>query len=320
MRSDTTEVIDYDANDYDYRGYWEGRDYEHWAEQRVLRRLVPKLGRPAWFADFGGAFGRNTVHYLPFAARSVIMDYSATNLSNAGDRYAGDIASGRLHLVRCDINKVPFRDFSFEAAIVVRVLHHLSDLGRGLTEMSRTIGGSWLLDVPIKHHVLGLARGMRQRQIRTVIDPAPVAMGVTDERFWNFQLPAVRSRLAEIGWRTSVAASVNNFRQWEKIVPPPASRIARPLVQGMEVVAQSFGKGWLGPSQFLLSRRNDPVQPHFDRPGSDPGGLSAPLAELARRVVCPSCLVKLQWTEETACCAKCTAVFKRRGAFWDFVA
>ena len=44
-------TIDYDANGYDYQDYWAGRDYERWAEDRVLRRLVPKLGRQRWFAD-----------------------------------------------------------------------------------------------------------------------------------------------------------------------------------------------------------------------------------------------------------------------------
>ncbi|MFD0599971.1 hypothetical protein ACFQZ4_52925 [Catellatospora coxensis] len=46
MQTTPIDVIDYDANGYDYREYWSGRDYELWAEQRVLRRLVPKLGRP----------------------------------------------------------------------------------------------------------------------------------------------------------------------------------------------------------------------------------------------------------------------------------
>src|SRR4029079_978273 len=119
-------------------------------------------------------------------------DYSATNLRNAGDRYAAEVAAGRLHLIRCDLYRIPFRDFAFDAAMVVRVLHHLSEVDRGLTEMSRTIGGRWLVDVPIKHHVLGLARGLRSGQLRDVRSPDPVAMGV-EERFWNFQLGAVRA-------------------------------------------------------------------------------------------------------------------------------
>jgi len=50
----TRAVIDYDDDDYDYREHWQGREYEQWAEHRILSRLVPRLGRPGWFADLGG--------------------------------------------------------------------------------------------------------------------------------------------------------------------------------------------------------------------------------------------------------------------------
>ncbi|MDI1461952.1 class I SAM-dependent methyltransferase [Catellatospora sp. KI3] len=318
MQTKPVEVIDYDANGYDYRSYWSGRDYEFWAEDRVLRRLVPKLGRPRWFADFGGAFGRNAGHYLPHAEHSVIMDYSATNLRNAGDRYAAEVAAGRLHLIRCDLYRIPFRDFAFDAAMVVRVLHHLSDLDRGLTEMSRTIGGQWLVDVPIKHHVLGLARGLKGGDLRRVRGPEPVAMGV-EEPYWNFQLRAVRARLGAMGWRTALGASVNNFRQWEKVAPAKATKLARPLVHGMEVVAQTAGRGWWGPSQFVLGRRNDPAAPAYDRLRQHGDDLAPHVADLARRVVCPQCVSRLDWTPDTATCARCQVVFPRQGAFWDFV-
>jgi hypothetical protein len=317
MQTTPIEVIDYDANGYDYRQYWSGRDYELWAEQRVLRRLVPKLGRPAWFADFGGAFGRNTGHYLPRTEHAVILDYSATNLRNAGERYAAEVTAGRLHLVRADLYRIPFRDFAFDAAMVVRVLHHLSELNRGLTEMSRTVGGCWLVDVPIKHHVLGLARGLRSGQLREVRSPQPVAVGV-EEQFWNFQLGAVRERLGDLGWRTSLGASVNNFRQWERAVPR-AARLARPFVHGMEIVAQTCGRGWWGPSQFLLARRNDPARPAYDRPGGHTADLPPELAGLARRVICPACVSRLDWSLQTATCTRCDQTYHRRGAYWDLV-
>jgi SAM-dependent methyltransferase len=159
-----TGIADYDSNGYDYRAYWDGRDYEQMAEDRALRRLVPRLGRAQWFVDFGGGFGRNAAHYRSRAARYVIVDYSATNLTNASHVLADDISAGRAFLVRADLNALPFVDAAFDAAIVVRVLHHLPELDRAMAEMGRVVAGRWLIDVPIKHHVLGVVRGLMRRE------------------------------------------------------------------------------------------------------------------------------------------------------------
>src|SRR4051812_26900738 len=150
-------TIDYDANDFDYQNYWDGRDYEQWSEDRVLRRLVPRLAPSPWVVDFGGAYGRNAPYYLPMAAHAVILDYSATNLANAARRNAAYAA--KLSLIRCDLNAIPFADFAFDAAIVVRVLHHLPNIDQALAEMGRCVRCRWLVDIPIKHHLLGMVRG-----------------------------------------------------------------------------------------------------------------------------------------------------------------
>src|SRR5262245_20593529 len=214
-------IADYDSGGYDYRSYWSGRDYERWAEERALRRLVQGLGPARWLADFGGGFGRNAVHYRELAQHYVLVDYSTTNLANAAERLAGDVAGGRAFLVRADLNRLPFVDGAFDAALVVRVLHHLSDLDGALTEMGRTIAGNWLLDVPIKHHVLGLVRAAAGRRLETVRDAAPIATGTTDQPFWNFSLTAVRRTLRRLGWDTALAASVNNLRRWDRALPEP---------------------------------------------------------------------------------------------------
>ena len=132
-------VADYDSNDYDYQTFWTGRDYEQWAETVVLTRLMRELGPSEWFADFGGGFGRNAVHYRDWVAHAVLIDYSVTNLVRAGELYAEDVAAGRLHLVRADLAALPFVDSAFDASMTVRVLHHLADIERAVDEMLRTV-------------------------------------------------------------------------------------------------------------------------------------------------------------------------------------
>jgi SAM-dependent methyltransferase len=309
-----TEIADYDSNGYDYRAYWHGRDYEQMAEDRALRRLVPRLGRSQWFADFGGGFGRNAAHYRSRAARYVIVDYSATNLANASHMLAEDVSAGRAFLVRADLNALPFVDAAFDAAIVVRVLHHLPDLERAMAEMGRVVGGRWLIDVPIKHHVLGVARGVVRREWHTVLGPDPVRTTAGAEPFWNFQLAAVRRLLLRYGWQTRVAASVNNLRRWDRGLSRRTAGALRPAALVIEALVQRCGIGWWGPNQFVLAERSAPVRGN----GATTTRVWPGAPAIAAVLACPRCHGGLVWSADAASCMDCPGRYERVDAYWDF--
>jgi ubiquinone/menaquinone biosynthesis C-methylase UbiE len=310
-------VADYDSNDYDYQTFWAGRDYEQWAETQVLARLMRVLGPSEWFADFGGGYGRNAEHYRDWAAHAVLVDYSVTNLNHAGDLHAADVSAGRLHLVRADLAALPFVDRAFDGAMTVRVLHHLADVEAAVDETLRTIRARALFDVPIKHHVLARARALRSKaKRRQVADADPVQVGRTAEKFWTFQLDAVRSLIDRAGFDTTVAASVNNFRRWDQHIPDPAVRLLSVPMRGLERAAQRAGRGWWGPNQFVIASRRSPEAANL---AAAPATVGPQLAALARRMRCPSCAGALTWTPQRATCPTCSAEFERRGAFWDFV-
>jgi len=309
----SNEIADYDSNGYDYRSYWDGRDYERMAEDRALHRLVPKLGRPRWLVDLGGGFGRNAAHYRSHATRYVIVDYSATNLVNASTLLAEDIAAGHAFLVRADLNALPFVDAAFDAGLVIRVLHHLPDIDRALSEMGRVIGGRWLVDVPIKHHLLGLLRGVVRGGWRAVRGPQPVRTTAGAEPFWNFQLDAVRRRLSECGWQTRLAASVNNLRRWDRRLPARAVRVLGPVALLLESLAQRLGTGWWGPNQFVLAERREPV--HRNGPAIR---LAPGMASIAAILACPRCHGELVWSAGEASCVDCPGRYRRLDGYWDF--
>ena len=297
------QIADYDSNDYDYRTYWDGRDYEQWAEQRVLHRLVPLLGTPEWLVDFGGGYGRNARHYRHRARHYVIADGSANNLRTAAVELAPDIAAGRAFLVRCDLNALPFREHAFDAALVVRVLHHLSDLDGALARMAGAVGGRFLLDVPIKHHVLARVRGAAN-------GPDPVCTGTSEHPFWNFRLSAVRTTLTRAGWHTRPVASVNNLRRWDRHLSPGLVRTLTPGVRLAELGLQRLGRGWWGPSQFLLAQR----VPARTAVSEVPPGVPA----LAPRMCCPACRGRLAWSPAVATCLTCRTPYRWDGAVWQF--
>jgi SAM-dependent methyltransferase len=300
------QIADYDSNDYDYRTYWDGREYERWAEQRALHRLVPLLGTPQWLVDFGGGYGRNARHYRDRARYYVIADGSANNLHAAAEELRGDVAAGRAFLVQCDLNALPFQEYAFDAALVVRVLHHLSDIETGLAQMAAAVGGRFLLDVPIKHHVLALARSRA-----AISGPAPLRTGTSEYPFWNFRLSTIRASLARSGWHSRPVASVNNLRRWDRRLPVPVVRTLTPAVRLAELGMQRVGRGWWGPSQFLMAQR---VPPRRMAVPEVPPGVPA----LAARMCCPACRGRLAWSPAVATCLTCRTRYPWDGAVWRF--
>lgn len=310
----TPPVVDYDSG-FDYCAFWGNRDYEQWVEARTLRRLLPRLGRASWFADFGGGYGRNATYYRGVADHVLLVDYSVTQLTRAAERLASEIQAGRVHLIRADLAQLPLVDRAVDTAMVVRVLHHFTDVESCLAEMSRVVARRWLVDVPIKHHALAQWRSLRngtRRQLRT---PAPVVSGSTEFPFFTFQLRAVRGSLRRAGFASQSAASVNNFRRWDQVLSPRLVSGLRPVVYSLELAAQRLGRGWWGPSQFLLATRSRTELPRLRAVPSD---TPPELVELAARTSCPRCRSDLSWSSLEVCCRACGASYPRRQGFWDF--
>ncbi|HEV2954244.1 MAG TPA: methyltransferase domain-containing protein [Candidatus Dormibacteraeota bacterium] len=310
-------IADYDFRDYDYRSFWEGRRYEHWAEAQVLSRLMAKIGHIPWLVDFGGGFGRNAAHYLNRVDNAVLVDYSSGNLRRAAELWPDHVASGRLTLVRADLYHLPFGDDAFDCGLVIRVLHHLTEIDAGLGEMGRVVARDWIVDVPIKNHLL--ARLRSGRGATWLSTGAPRSISSDAGPYWNFSLKSIQETLGDMGFDSSVVASVNNFRRWERAVPQLATRVLWPIVCAAELGAQRVGRGWWGPSQFLWATKgwsgahSDPVRRHSRE------GRQRPHSELGSKLVCPVCRIGLVWSETATACPNCRRSFRRDGAVWDFV-
>lgn len=317
---DAVRVINYDADGYDYRHFWKGRDYEHWAEARVIRRMLRQEPQIDWLVDLGGGFGRNVPLYLHYAQQVVLVDYSWTNLRNAEATLLANGPNDRIFLVRGNIYHLPFRQGAFAVGCTIRVLHHLAATDAALAEMSRVLARRWLLDVPIKHHLLARARALLRGRGASMHDWSPNDIGTPEEPFFNYHLDAIRTAVKREGWSSQVVASVANFRRWERAVPGPVRPVVRPVVYGAERVAQGAGRGWWGPAQFLWLSRADRLAPaSAEATINAPASARGPLDLLASRMQCPQCGGDLAWTPDAATCQACQRQYTRTGAIWDFV-
>jgi len=318
LKKDTARLIaDYDADNYDYRTHWKNRAYEQWAESYALHRFFDSVGQVKWLIDFGGGFGRNTIHYIQQTDHAVIVDYSSGNLERAATTYAREVESGRLFLIRADLYHLPFIDGAFDMGLTIRVLHHLIKMEDALQEMGRVVGQKWLLDVPIKHHIFALIRALCRGKTDELTDGELKMLGNDDTPFASFHLAQVRYILSQNEWDNRIVASVNNFRRWDQLLPGWITVIFRPLVYGLELILQRMGKGWWGPSQFVYATRNKPliIQTHAGKRDIQD---DASWKVLATKMICPVCRLPLRWSSNEAYCENCAIPYTRRGAVWDF--
>ncbi len=312
-------IADYDADNYDYRTHWKKRAYEQWAESFVLERLLVRIKQAQWLIDFGGGFGRNAIHYSQRTRHAVLVDYSLGNLKRAATTYAAEIERGHLFLIRADLYRLPFIDRAFDVGFMVRVLHHLTEVGDVLREMGRVVGQQWLLDVPIKHHVFARLCALAHGELRELSTWEPKMVGTADTPFASFHLAQIRRLLSEYEWDSSIVASVNNFRRWDQQLPAWAVALLKPEIYGLEMVAQRVGKGWWGPSQFIWATRREPGVAQELSMAPPPALCDKPWAMLAVKMSCPICRLPLQWSCSAAHCERCSRLYPQTGLIWDFV-
>ena len=130
--------------------------------------------------------------------------------------------------------------------------------------------------------------------------------GESDYPFFAFHLDAVRRTVDRLGWQSDIAASVNNFRRWDQVLPPSVVRVLGPAIRSLDAVAQRVGRDWWGPNQFLLLRRRTPLA-------------FAPEAGLAERLRCPDCADSVRLDSDMGTCLGCARTYPRVDGYWDFV-
>ena len=134
MTSSQPPICNYEGSDYQ-TSFWEqgGRVYEDRAEAIALQRLLPAGGE--LLLELGAGAGRNTPRYTGFK-QIVLLDYSLTQLQQAMERMGGN---QRYIYVAADIYKLPFVDGLFDAATMIRTLHHMAEPSAALQQVRRFI-------------------------------------------------------------------------------------------------------------------------------------------------------------------------------------
>jgi SAM-dependent methyltransferase len=236
-------VCDYEGSDYQDSFWGAGiREYEDRAEGIALKRLLPKTGQ--LLLELGAGAGRNTPRYTGFE-RIVLLDYSRTQLEQAQSRLG---QSPHYIYVAADIYRLPFVDGLFDAATMIRTLHHMADAPLVLRLVRKVLqpGAVFILEYANKHNLKAILRYVLKRQDWNPSSLEPIEFEALN---FDFHPRAVRNWLKDCDFKLERQLTVSNFRMGvlKKIFPPG-------FLAWMDSIASLSGDWWqLSPSVFTRS-------------------------------------------------------------------
>lgn len=137
-------ICNYEGSDYQ-QVFWDKgeREYEDQVEAVAIRRLLNQPGER--LLEIGAGAGRNTPRYRTYQ-RIVLLDYSISQLEQAQARLG---ENERYLYVAADAYNLPFVTGLFDAATMIRTLHHLAEPKLALQQVRRVLkdGGFFLARV-----------------------------------------------------------------------------------------------------------------------------------------------------------------------------
>jgi len=237
-------VCDYEGSDYQSR-FWEtgGREYEDRCEGIALKRLLPAGGE--LLLELGAGAGRNTLRYPGFR-RIVLLDYSRTQLKQAQER----LGRSECYLyVAADIYRQPFVDGLFDAATMIRTLHHMVDAPAALHQVRKALqpGATFILEYANKRNLKSMLRYALGRQKWSPYTLEPVEFMPLN---FDFHPRAIREWLRMEGFIVEKVLTVSHFRidLLKRIIPPG-------FLAGLDSILQWSGAlGQFTPSIFIKAR------------------------------------------------------------------
>jgi ubiquinone/menaquinone biosynthesis C-methylase UbiE len=293
----TPPVCNYEGSDYQ-QSFWEqgGREYEDRAEAIALKRMLPASGK--LMLELGAGAGRNTPRYDGYE-RIVLLDYSTTQLAQAQEKLG---TSYKYIYVAADIYRLPFRDRLFDAATMIRTLHHMADAPKALKQVRNILrpNAVFILEFANKLNFKSILRYLLLRQKWNPFSLEPVEFVKLN---FDFHPKAIRNWLVELGFSIEKTLTVSHFRLGliKRLVP------AR-LLAALDGLFQPTGEFWqFTPSVFVKAKVNDNTQSE----------------EIASNIIdlfkCPDCEgEKLEDKQDHLHCPICESNWAVRDGIYDF--
>jgi len=289
----TPPVCDYEGSDYQ-QSFWEkgNRAYEDAAEEIAIRRLLPPgSGR---LLELGAGAGRNTHRYKGYS-QITLLDYSTTQLAQAIER----LGNGKKYrYIAADVYRLPFAPGVFDAATMIRTLHHLSEPAKAFAQINETLsdGAHFLLEFANKRNIKSIMRYWLKKQDWSSFTEEQVEFVKLN---FDFHPRRVKAQLAENHFSVEKQIAVSYLRAnfFKRILPLPVMKFLERILQ------RGFSWAALSPSIFLSTTANS----------------GQPQAEEGVFFRCPACRHHpLADTPPLLTCTRCGATFPVKDNIYDF--
>ncbi|MDO9129054.1 MAG: methyltransferase domain-containing protein, partial [Anaerolineales bacterium] len=194
-----------------------------------------------------------------------------------------------------DVYRLPFVDGLFDAATMIRTLHHMADAPKALRQVRNVLqpGATFILEYANKQNLKAILRYALRRQEWSPFTLEPVEFAVLN---FDFHPKAVRGWLTDVGFAIEKMLTVSHFRLGllKRLVPTS-------ILAGLDSLFQWTGALWqVTPSVFVRCKavERDSIPPPVGQNDilfyfkcSECG--HAPLEEKKGYLACPGC--KRKW-------------------------
>ncbi len=243
----------YNDPSHNYLKYWDGREYEHAAEEIAIKKLL-RGKRFKHAVDIGGGYGRLCLLLENYAEKVTLAEPSQQQLDIAGDFLKKHSDIDRKLMQADDLK---FKDGSVDLFTMIRVMHHLPDPTAEFNEIARSLAndGYAIIEVANYAHARNRLKHLVKGQ-RMPVKPVDIrsARNKTDEEiaFVNHNPKTVLRQLENAGLNVVSTLSVSNLRstQLKKLLPKKLLLTAEYALQ------KPLAGSYFGPSIFFLVKKS----------------------------------------------------------------
>jgi SAM-dependent methyltransferase len=245
--SDSTEAkptVATASKDYegiDYAEFWAGPEKAHIdrLEQRLVSRFLPG---GQIFAEIGSGFGRLAPCYLDRYATAHMVE-PASNLRQLAEKNF----TTAVH-VDADVYDLPFDDATLDGLLMVRVMHHLTEPRKALSELHRVLrpGGVMFFSYSNKRNLPRVVKCLATREGH----PFTGDVERYGKALWGHHPRYMEGLVTDVGFRIERRVGVGLTGKLVGLLP-----LLRPISQPPLFLPGLAGRLELSPTQFLLVRR-----------------------------------------------------------------
>ena len=239
-------------HEYDYAEFWEGRNYEDFADKIAIARLLSLVDtHHNKILDLGVGIGRITPLYQNLWRNLILMDSSRWQINELRKK---KFTNNCVEVLEGVADNIPILSEACDALLCVRVFHHINNTKRVIKEMHRVLElrGYVLLEILNKLHfknrVVSFFRKNSDFHSESKIS---IAINNQDVIFLNHNPKLIKRQLESHGFQVVETLSVSNLRLsfFKKFVPLPV------LIHIEKIVQKPLALFWFGPSIYFLAKK-----------------------------------------------------------------